>query len=305
MKIVKNINDISSTPKAITIGNFDGVHKGHQELLNQTIKIARENNLESLIFTFDKFPREIFNPKDFHRLYNNENKESFFKSYEIDTLLSIDFNEIMNVNAERFCEDILIDQLNLKFLVIGDNFRFGKNRSGDINLLKNYQDDRSFELIIPDSVLYKNESISSSRIRNFLQEGDINAANECLGKEYMISGTVVSGEKLGRKLGYPTANISLDHDYPLDGVYLTKTILDKKNYLSLTSIGDKPTFNGSEKLLEVFILDFDKDIYGEKLEICFLEEIRKQIKFNNQDELIKQMNEDYKYAIIRSKKYGI
>jgi riboflavin kinase/FMN adenylyltransferase len=305
MKIVKNINDISSTPKAITIGNFDGVHKGHQELLNQTRKIARENNLESLIFTFDKFPREIFNPKDFHRLYNNENKESFFKSYEIDTLLSIDFNEIMNVNAERFCEDILIDQLNLKFLVIGDNFRFGKNRSGDINLLKNYQDDRSFELIIPDSVLYKNESISSSRIRNFLQEGDLNAANECLGKEYMISGTVVSGEKLGRKLGYPTANISLDHDYPLDGVYLTKTILDKKNYLSLTSIGDKPTFNGTEKLLEVFILDFDKDIYGEKLEICFLEEIRKQIKFNNQDELIKQMNEDYKYAIIRSKKYGI
>ena len=305
MKIVKNINDISSTPKAITIGNFDGVHKGHQELLNQTRKIARENNLESLIFTFDKFPREIFNPKDFHRLYNNENKENIFKSYEIDTLLSIDFNEIMNVNAECFCEDILIDQLNLKFLVIGDNFRFGKNRSGDINLLKNYQDDKSFELIIPDSVLYKNESISSSRIRNFLQEGDLNAANECLGKEYMISGTVVSGEKLGRKLGYPTANISLDHDYPLDGVYLTRTILDKKNYLSLTSIGDKPTFNGTEKLLEVFILDFDKDIYGEKLEICFLEEIRKQIKFNNQDELIKQMNEDYKYAIIRSKKYGI
>ena len=305
MKIVKNINVISSKPKTITIGNFDGVHKGHQELLNQTRKIARENNLESLIFTFDKFPREIFNPKDFDRLYNNENKENIFKSYEIDTMLSIDFNEIMNVDAERFCEDILIDQLNLKFLVIGDNFRFGKNRSGDINLLKNYQDDRSFELIIPDSVLYKNESISSSRIRNFLREGDINAANECLGKEYMISGTVVSGEKLGRKLGYPTANISLDHDYPLDGVYLTKTILDKKNYLSLTSIGDKPTFNGSEKLLEVFILDFDKDIYGEKLEICFLEEIRKQIKFNNQDELIKQMNEDYKYAIIRSKKYGI
>jgi len=305
MKIVKNISDISSTPKAITIGNFDGVHKGHQELLNQTRKIARENNLESLIFTFDKFPREIFNPKDFQRLYNNENKENIFKSYGIDTLLSIDFNEIMNVNAECFCEDILIDQLNLKFLVIGDNFRFGKNRSGDINLLKNYQDDRSFELIIPDSVLYKNESISSSRIRNFLQQGDLNAANECLGKEYMISGTVVSGEKLGRKLGYPTANISLDHDYPLDGVYLTRTILDKKNYLSLTSIGDKPTFNGSEKLLEVFILDFDKDIYGEKLEICFLEEIRKQIKFNNQDELIKQMNEDYKYAIKKKKKYGI
>ena len=305
MKIVKNINDVSSTPKAITIGNFDGVHKGHQELLNQTRKIARENNLESLIFTFDKFPREIFNPKDFQRLYNNENKENIFKSYGIDTLLSIDFNEIMNVNAESFCEDILIDQLNLKFLVIGDNFRFGKNRSGDISLLKNYQDDKAFKLIIPDSVLYKNESISSSRIRNFLQQGDLNAANECLGKEYMISGTVVSGEKLGRKLGYPTANISLDHDYPLDGVYLTRTILDKKNYLSLTSIGDKPTFNGTEKLLEVFILDFDKDIYGEKLEIFFLEEIRKQIKFNNQDELIKQMNEDYKYAIIRSKKYGI
>jgi len=305
MKILNNFDDVSKNPKAVTIGNFDGVHKGHQALINKTKDISIEKNIESLIFTFEKFPKEIFSPDTLQRLYDNRTKESVISSYEVDTLLSIDFNEIKDYKANYFCEEILIKKLNAQYLIIGENFKFGKDRSGDIEELRKYNKEDAFEVIIPRLETYDGIRISSSRIRKLLNQGNINEARECLGRDYMLSGTVVPGEKLGRKLGYPTANIKLEHNYPLDGVYLTRTVIDKKNYMSLASIGNKPTFNGSEKILEVFILNFHDDIYGKNIEVYFLEEIRKQIKFNNEDELIKQMNEDHNYAIINSKKYGI
>ncbi len=305
MKILNNFDDVSKNPKAVTIGNFDGVHKGHQALINKTKDISIEKNIESLIFTFEKFPKEIFSPDTLQRLYDNRTKESVISSYEVDTLLSIDFNEIKDYKANYFCEEILIKKLNAQYLILGENFKFGKDRSGDIEELRKYNKEDAFEVIIPRLETYDGIRISSSRIRKLLNQGNINEARECLGRDYMLSGTVVPGEKLGRKLGYPTANIKLEHNYPLDGVYLTRTVIDKKNYMSLASIGNKPTFNGSEKILEVFILNFHDDIYGKNIEVYFLEEIRKQIKFNNEDELIKQMNEDHNYAIINSKKYGI
>ena len=305
MKILNDLRDVSKNPKAVTIGNFDGVHKGHQALINKTKEVSTKNNVESLIFTFNKLPKEIFSPDTVQRLYDNKIKESILSSYKIDTLLSIDFNEIKDYSADFFCEEILIKKLNAQYLIIGENFKFGKDRSGDIERLRKYDNKKAFELMVPELKTYDGVKISSSRIRNLLNQGDIIGARECLGRDYMLSGTVISGEKLGRKLGYPTANIKLEYNYPLDGVYLTKTVIEEKNYVGLASLGNKPTFNGSEKLLEVFILDFDEDIYGKYVEVYFLEEIRKQIKFSNEDELIKQMNEDHNYAIINSKKYGI
>ena len=305
MKILNNLNDVSKYPKAITVGNFDGIHKGHQALINKTKEISTENKVESLILTFNKLPKEIFSPDTVQRLYDNEIKESILSSYEIDTLLSIDFNEIKDYSADFFCEEILIKKLNAHYLIIGEHFKFGKDRLGDIENLRKYDNKKAFKLMVPELKMYDGIKISSSRIRNLLNQGDIIGARECLGRDYMLSGTVVSGEKLGRKLGYPTANIKLEYNYPLDGVYLTRTVIEEKNYVGLASLGNKPTFNGSEKILEVFILDFDEDIYSQNIEVYFLEEIRKQIKFSNEDELIKQMNEDHKYAIINSKKYGI
>ena len=305
MKILNNLNDVSKNPKAITVGNFDGIHKGHQALINKTKEISNENNVESVIFTFNRLPKEIFSPDTVQRLYDNKIKESILSSYKIDTLLSIDFNEIKDYSADFFCEEILIKKLNTQYLIIGENFKFGKDRSGDIEKLRSYDNKNDFELMVPELKTYDGVKISSSRIRNLLNQGDITGARECLGRDYMLSGTVVSGEKLGRKLGYPTANIKLEYNYPLDGVYLTRTVIEENSYVGLASLGNKPTFNGSEKILEVFILDFDEDIYSQNIEVYFLEEIRKQIKFSNQDELIKQMNEDHKYAIINSKKYGI
>ena len=305
MKILNNLRDVSRNPKAVTVGNFDGIHKGHQALINETREISTKNNVESLIFTFSKLPKEIFSPDTVQRLYDNKTKESILSSYKIDTLLSIDFNEIKDFSADFFCEEILIKELNARYLIVGENFKFGKDRSGDIEKLREYDSKNAFELIVPELETYDGTKISSSRVRNLLNQGNIIGARECLGRDYMLSGTVVSGEKLGRKLGYPTANIKLKYDYPLDGVYLTRTVIDEKSYIGLASLGNKPTFNGSEKILEVFILDFDEDIYSQNIEVYFLEEIRKQIKFSNEDELIKQMNEDHKYAIINSKKYGI
>ena len=305
MKILNDLRDVSKNPKAVTIGNFDGVHKGHQALINKTKEVSTKNNVESLIFTFNKLPKEIFSPDTVQRLYDNKFKESILSSYKIDTLLSIDFNEIKDYSADFFCEEILIKKLNAQYLIIGENFKFGKDRSGDIERLRKYDNKKAFELMVPELKTYDGVKISSSRIRNLLNQGDIIGARECLGRDYMLSGTVISGEKLGRKLGYPTANIKLEYNYPLDGVYLTKTVIEEKNYVGLASLGNKPTFNGSEKLHEVFILDFDEDIYSKYVEVYFLEEIRKQIKFSNEDELIKQMNEDHNYAIINSKKYGI
>ncbi len=302
---LKNFDEISQKPKAVTIGNFDGVHKGHRALIEHTIKTAKSNDMDSVVLTFDAFPNEIFQKQGFQRLYSNEYKESLIELLNLDILLSLDFNLLKDFTAERFCKEVLIQRLNTKYLIVGKDFKFGKNKLGDIDYLKEYDKEKYFDLIIPKHESYKKKIISSSRIRQYLNNGKFIDANECLGREYMISGIVTSGEKLGRELGYPTANISLKHDYPLDGVYLSRVIIDREVFTGLASVGNKPTFQGQEKLLEVYILDFNQNIYEKYIEVYFLEEIRKQIKFNNEDELIKQMNEDHKYAIIKSKKNGI
>ncbi len=305
MNIIKNIQNISSYPKVVTIGNFDGIHKGHQSLIKKTQEISFTENLESLIFTFNKLPEEIFKSGHFQRLYNNELKFDYIKSYAINTILSIDFNDIKNFSASFFCEEILIKKLITKYLIIGKNFRFGKGREGDIDKLNEYHRSGDFHVITPELEKYDNKHISSTRVRKLVKDGRFSDVNKCLGREYMLRGIVIGGERLGRKLGYPTANISLDHNYPLDGVYLSKICVDDNFYYGLASVGNKPTYNGKEKILEVFILNFDQDIYNKEVEVYFLEMIRSQIKFNSQDELIKQMNEDHKYAIINSKNYGL
>ena len=305
MKIIKNITHVTDKPKAITIGNFDGVHKGHQSLIKTTKDIAIDSGLESLVFTFTRLPEEVFGGKDFNRLNDNNLKFSYIEEFNIDTILSIDFNEIKEYSADFFCEEILIKKLNIKYLVIGHNFKFGKDREGNINKLKDFHNKGHFELIIPKLEQYDNENISSTRVRNLLKHGKLFEVKKCLGKEYELHGVVTTGEKLGRKLGYPTANINLEYDYPLEGVYLSKIKVNGKYHFALSSVGNKPTYQGKEKLLEVFILDFNKDIYGSYVKVFFFEKIRNQIKFNNDNDLIKQMNEDHKYAIINSKKYGI
>ncbi len=305
MNIIQNINDVSVKPKAVTIGNFDGVHKGHQSLIKKTKEIAKENNLESLVFTFSKLPEEVFEKNNFYRLNDNDLKFSYINSFNIDTILSVDFNDIRDTTADFFCEEILLKKLNTKYLIIGNNFKFGKDRKGNTELLKEYHKKDNIKLIMPELEKCDSMDISSTRIRTLLKEGSLLEAKRCLGKDYELRGVVISGEKLGRKLGYPTANISLKHNYPLEGVYLSKINIDGKFFSALSSIGNKPTYDGKEKLLEVFILDFNKDIYGKNVQVYFFEKIRDQIKFNNQDDLIKQMNDDHKYAIINSEKYGI
>ena len=164
MKILNNLNDVSKNPKAVTIGNFDGVHKGHQALINKTREISTKNDTESLIFTFNKLPKEIFSPDTVQRLYDNKIKESILSSYKINTLLSIDFNEIKDYSADFFCEEILIKKLNTRYLIIGENFKFGKDRSGDIEKLRKYDSKNTFELMVPELEVYGGIRISLSLI---------------------------------------------------------------------------------------------------------------------------------------------
>ncbi len=304
MKLITVLNNISNKEKVVTIGNFDGVHKGHQMLINTTLEISKANNYESAILTFDNLPEEVFEKSSFKRLYDNKLKARYIEELGIDTLLQIDFNELKNISHTSFCEDILMNKLNVKHVVVGDNFRFGKDRSGNIETLKKYRDS-GMTLHCPKLAMIDGENISSSRIRKLLIKGEFKKAELCLGRKYLIKGVVTHGEQLGRKLGFPTANIKLEHDYPLSGVFITATEISGNIYPSLTSIGSKPTYNGTENILEVYIFDFSQDIYEEIIEVTFFEKIRDQIKFHNQDELIKQMNEDYKYAIINIKKYGL
>ena len=167
---------------------------------------------------------------------DNSLKSSYIEEFNINTILSIDFNEIKEYSAEFFCEQILIKKLNTKYLVIGRNFKFGKNREGDINKLKEYHDKGHFELIMPELEQYDNKNISSTRIRSLLKEGNLSEAKECLGKNYELHGIVTSGEKLGRKLGYPTANIALNHNYPLNGIYLSTIMINGKYHSALSSL---------------------------------------------------------------------
>ena len=167
MKILNNLSDVSKNPKAVTIGNFDGMHKGHQTLINETKEVSNKNNVESLIFTFNKLPKEIFSPNAVQRLYDNKIKESILSSYKVDTLLSIDFIEIKDYSADFFCEEILIKKLNTRYLIIGENFKFGKDRSGDIEKLREYDSKNAFELMVPELETYDGIKISSSRIRNY------------------------------------------------------------------------------------------------------------------------------------------
>lgn len=303
MILLNQIKDVTDKDKVITIGNFDGIHKGHQALINKTIEIAKINKLESLVLTFDMLPEEIFKKSSFRRLYNNKLKEMYLRDLGIDVFLKIDFNDIRELSYVTFCEDILISKLKTKHIVIGENFKFGKDRIGDVEKLKEYSS--NFTIHSPSLIKINNENISSSKIRKLILDGNFIKAKSYLGRDYMISGSVVTGNQLGRKLNYPTANIKLEYDYPLEGVFISSTKVDNKVYPSLASIGNKPTYNGEEKLLEVYLFDFSMDIYGKNIDVVFFEKIRDQVRFTSEDDLIKQMNEDYKYAIINIKKYGL
>jgi riboflavin kinase/FMN adenylyltransferase len=301
MKIFNSLDDIPDNhgPSSITIGNFDGLHIGHIELLKNTITLAKANNTIPVVLTFNPMPEEYFQNEYFFRLMNNTEKLDFIEDYGIEEIILIPFNEkFSKMDKNRFIDEVLIKKLNAKHIIVGNDFRFGHKRIGDVKLLKSYGHDKGIEVTIVSLIEISGKKISSTSIRKLLISGKISEANNILGKPFSIQGKIIHGEKVGRELGYPTANIEIYKSYPINGIFLVEVLHENSDKLyGLASIGNKPTFSGTNDVLEVFIFNFKLDIYGETIKVIFLEKIRNQIKFNTKEELIDQMKNDHNIAL--------
>ncbi|MGZ5284461.1 MAG: bifunctional riboflavin kinase/FAD synthetase [Kaistella sp.] len=297
MKIIKNLHDYSEkTPLALSIGMFDGVHRGHQTIIKNLNTVAANKGLESAILTFWPHPRTIFSPNDDLKLLNTiEEKTYLLAKNGVKHLFLKEFDEAFrNLTGEEFVKQILVEKLNVKHLIIGHDHTFGKNRSGDFNLLQKMSSEYGFEVEQVEAVDFHDRHISSTQIRNALKDAKIKEANEMLGYTYSVSGTVVDGKKLGRTIGYPTANISASplKFLPKNGAYIVDVFLQNQHYKGMLSIGTNPTVDGNSLSVEVYILDFNDDIYGEEISVNFREFLHEEIKFDGLDKLIERLDED-------------
>ena len=275
---------------------FDGVHFGHQSIINQLNTVAKNKNLESAILTFWPHPRIIFNPEDDLKLLNTiEEKTYFLEKHGIQHLFLQEFNEeFRNLTGEEFVKQILVDKLNVKYLIIGHDHTFGKNKSGDFALLKKMAPDFGFEVHQVEAVNFHEKNISSTQIRNALSAGNVKEANEMLGYVYSVSGKVIHGKKIGRTIGYPTANIEVDSlkILPKKGAYIVDVFVKNQHLKGMLSIGTNPTVDGKNLTVEVYILDFNEAIYGEEISVNFREFLHEEIKFESLEKLIERLDED-------------
>lgn len=297
MIITENfISSPSQKPLALSIGMFDGVHLGHQSIIKKLNTISEEKDLESAILTFWPHPRKIFNPNDDLKLLNTiEEKKYLLQKNGLQHLYLKEFDEeFRNLTGEQFVKQILIEKLQVEHLIVGYDHTFGKNRSGDFSLLKKMGPELGFVVEQVEAVSWREVNISSTQIRNALAKGDIIFANEMLGYHYSVCGTVVHGKKIGRTIGYPTANIDVDvlKLLPKKGAYIVDVFVKNQHYKGMLSIGTNPTVNGNSLSVEVYILDFDEDIYGQEISVNFRDFLHEEIKFNGLDELIIRLDED-------------
>ncbi len=284
--------------KAVALGNFDGIHKGHQKLMRENIKIAKEKGLVPSVLLFKENTRETLNKK-IDYLTSLDDKIEILADLGIKCFLIIHFDDkFRSMNPYKFIKEILHNKLNAKYITVGSDYRFGDKASGNIDTLREYEDEFSYKTQVVDFAKTNGEKISSRTIRQLIKDGKIKEANEFLDRPYRIKGKVVHGYKRGRELNFPTANLDPSFSYciPKDGVYLTKLTVHGKSHYALTNIGTNPTFENLERKVETYILDFDEYIYDEDISIDFLEFFRGDFKFSSVDELIEQMEKDKKMA---------
>lgn len=279
----------------VTIGNFDGMHKGHEALFQKTMQLAKEHQMQSVVFTFANHPLEYVQHKKMEYLNLPQRKLELFDAFGIEDTVQVTFDEqIMNLSTEQFAEQILLDHLNAKHVVMGFDSRLGKGRQGKVEYLKETGEKMGFEVHIVPPVLIDDIRVSSSYIRELVKAGQIERAAVHLGRPYELEGEVIHGKKLGRKLGYPTANIRIEYPLvlPQKGVYYCKTLLGGKAYDVGVSVGDNPTIEGKGFSVEGNILDFDGDLYGQNLRIYFIKRLRDELKFDSLAGLSDRLRED-------------
>jgi riboflavin kinase/FMN adenylyltransferase len=276
---------------AIAIGNFDGFHLGHVKILDTLKTIAREKNLESIVLTFTPNPK-IYFKRERHLINTYGQKKEILEAQGVDRVSIIDFLRIVEMTNEEFLKDFLVDRFRMKHIVMGENFRFGKARKGDIGFLKTAAQRYGFQFTVVKPVMLDGIRISSTYIRQRLAEARIELANRMLGRRYFIEGVVAEGDKVGRQLGFPTINVDTQGALLPEGVFKTAVQIDDETYDSITYIGYRPTFMGKEKKVESHIFDFDRKIYGKTVRIYFERKLREEMKFTSEKGLIKQIRKD-------------
>jgi len=303
MKIYRGIEEFKPLKyPVVTSGSFDGVHRGHQKILNRVTSIARERGGDSVLITFWPHPRHILYPDDnsLKILTTFDEKARLLEKAGIDHLIKIRFTrEFSQISSEDFIRKYLVEKINTRVLVIGYDHRFGKNREGGFEHLKANSAHYGFEVeeIPPEDV--DHVAVSSTKIRKALYMGDLDLANRYLGRRYSISGVVAPGKKIGRQLGFPTANIQVDDDkklIPVDGIYAVFVEVEGMLHKGMLSIGVRPTIGVTERTIEANIFEFDRDIYGARIAIHFVRKFRDEMKFDSLEELKKQLELDKETA---------
>jgi riboflavin kinase/FMN adenylyltransferase len=291
MQLIRGLHNLTQPIPAsvVTIGNFDGIHLGHQHVLEQLKAAAVERQLPSIVIIFEPQPIEYFAPdKAPKRLARFREKLDYLKSRGIDYLLCLKFDrDLAGLYAEEFVQSILINRLNTQHLVIGDDFRFGKNRSGNFQFLLDAGEKFGFSVQNTETLIIDGARVSSTRIRDCIRRDDFDQAAKLLGRPYTLSGKIAHGKKLGRELGFPTINIKMgDKTLIVKGIFAVSVKgIDNRVLPGVASIGTRPTVNGVDTILEVFILDFDQDVYGYSVDVEFLHKIRDEEKFDSLEEL--------------------
>lgn len=301
MRIYKDLSEVSYDKKSIiTIGTFDGIHLGHKKIINEVVRKASDLGGRSFVITFHPHPRKIIlGDNQIKLLSTPDEKIKILEELNVENLLTINFSkEFSQLSPEKFIDDYIINGIGVSEIVLGYDHHFGKGRGGDINFLREKGKVAGFEVTAIEACTLDNIKISSSKVRQAITEGHISLANTFIGRYYSFSGKVVEGDKRGRELGFPTANLKIENGdklLPVIGIYAIELFVNGRKHLGLLSIGRRPTFYTSGEIVpEVYIFDFSGNIYGETVNVRVVERIRGEEKFSSADELIKQMNDDKK-----------
>ena len=303
MKIYRSIEDYDEDKRSVvTIGTFDGIHLGHQKILSRLIKSSKNKDLNSVVLTFFPHPRIILNKYNEVKMIDTlDEKIIHLNEIGIDSLVIHPFDKNFSLlSANQFIKDFLVDKLKIKHIIIGYDHRFGKGREASVTDLKNYADDYDFTVEEIKAQEIEKITVSSTKIRNSINQGDIKTTEKYLGRNFNLTGKIVKGDGLGKKINYPTANIFIEETYkiiPKDGVYLVETIIEDKLFNGMMNIGHRPTIGTNVKSIEVHLFNFNEDIYGQVISIKMISKIRDEKKFSSIQALKEQLVKDENYCL--------
>ncbi len=297
MKIKTTLEAYPKTDSVVTIGTFDGVHIGHQKIIKRLVTIAQEEGLQAVVLSFFPHPRMVLQKDTNIKLINTiDEKSQLLENFGIDHLVIKKFTkDFSRLGALEFVRDILVNKLQVKHIIVGYDHRFGRNRNANIDDLREYGDVYGFKITEITAQEIDEVAVSSTKIRKALNESDIETANAFLGYNFMLTGTVVKGKNLGKKIGFPTANINIEESYkliPKNGSYIVRSIIDNKTIYGMMNIGTNPTVNGEGQTIEVHFFNFKEDIYGKKIQIELIKRLRDEQKFETIDALKAQLYND-------------